>query len=56
MAKKKSVGENTGNMKFLPKHRDHLCVQVVNSLIVKVKVFAIFALKKPCPAKSVSCK
>ena len=39
------VRENTGNLEILPKHREILYAQVVNSLMPKVKETAILAAK-----------
>ena len=45
MAKTNPVGENTGNLEILPKHRKFRFAQVVNSLNLTVKDISIFAVK-----------
>ena len=39
------VRENTGNLEVWPKHREIWFVQVLDSLILKIKDILIFALK-----------
>ena len=48
------VMENKGNLEILPKHRDFLCAQVVNSLIVKRQDIGRFAAQFLFFQKSVS--
>ena len=52
MAKEIPCQENTGNVEFLPKHREFcqklvmfLCAYILNSLILQIKGIALFAAK-----------